>query len=139
MSDCDIIGGFPITQPNCLGCGEPLKPDNAWMTDGCPCNSKLGCNSMNETRWRLLMELQQRQARELESSGFNAVCNRIARDMPAGWQLEISLGASEGSVELTDPEGEDIEFASSRECMLDEVNDALEEAIEIESGAEPAE
>jgi hypothetical protein len=67
MSDTDIIGGFPYAEPNCKGCGKPLQMHNAWMTDGCPCNSKLGINSMNETRWRLLMELQQLQARDLES------------------------------------------------------------------------
>lgn len=55
----DTIGGFPFAHPNCSGCGKPLMLENAWMTDGCPCNSRLGINSMNETRWRLLMELQQ--------------------------------------------------------------------------------
>lgn len=63
--EVDVIGGFPIVDPNCSGCGKPLTIENAWMTDGCSCNSGLGVNSMNETRWRLLMELQQRQAREL--------------------------------------------------------------------------
>lgn len=63
---CDVIGGFDVVDPNCLGCGKPLTIENAWMTDGCPCNTPLGVNSMNETRWRLLMELQQQQSRELE-------------------------------------------------------------------------
>ena len=65
----DIIGGFPAhaNSPNCAGCGKQLVIENAWMTDGCPCNTPLGVNSMNETRWRLLMQLQQAQARELES------------------------------------------------------------------------
>lgn len=58
----DIIGGFPYADPNCKGCGKPLAIENAWMTDGCPCNSELGINSMNETRWRMLMQLQQRQS-----------------------------------------------------------------------------
>lgn len=61
----DIIGGFPIVDPKCQGCGKSLLLANAWMTDGCPCNSPLGVNSMNETRWRLLMELQQIQRRRL--------------------------------------------------------------------------
>lgn len=60
----DVIGGFPYADPNCKGCGKPLAVDNAWMTDGCPCNSELGINSMNETRWRLLMQLQQQQSRQ---------------------------------------------------------------------------
>lgn len=61
----DIIGGFPIIEPNCMGCGKPLLVENAWMTDGCPCNSVLGVNNRNETRWRLLMELQQSQANSM--------------------------------------------------------------------------
>ena len=67
MSECDIIGGFPITSDYCFGCGQSLDIKNAWMTDGCPCNSKLGINSLNETRWRLLMQLQQQQSRLLET------------------------------------------------------------------------
>lgn len=59
--ETDVIGGFPIIDPLCLGCRRPLTIDNAWMSDGCECNSPLGVNSMNETRWRLLMQLQQRQ------------------------------------------------------------------------------
>lgn len=64
----DIIGGFPTADPNCKGCGKPLLTENAWMTDGCPCNSKLGVNSLNETRWRLLMSFQQQQSRALEEA-----------------------------------------------------------------------
>jgi hypothetical protein len=38
----------------CAGCGEPLDPHNAWMDDGCPCNSPLGCNRGNPliSEWR---------------------------------------------------------------------------------------
>lgn len=62
----DVIGGFPYANPNCKGCGKRLTVENAWMADGCPCNSELGINSMNETRWRVLMELQQQQSRGRE-------------------------------------------------------------------------
>jgi hypothetical protein len=65
-TNADIIGGFPYSDPNCKGCGKPLLVENAWMTDGCPCNTPLGVNSLNETRWRLLVNLQQQQAREIE-------------------------------------------------------------------------
>ncbi len=65
MYETDIIGGFPITDPYCKGCGKVLTLENAWMTDGCPCNHVLGVNSMNETRWRLLMMLQQSQQHKL--------------------------------------------------------------------------
>jgi hypothetical protein len=77
MSQSDIIGGFPIVNANCAGCGKPLLVENAWMTDGCPCNTPLGVNSMNETRWRLLMQLQQQQARKIESlAKLNAEVDR---------------------------------------------------------------
>ena len=84
----DIIGGFAIVNPNCNGCGNPLLLENAWMTDGCPCNSVLGVNSMNETRWRLLMTLQQKQARERD--GLLVAC-RAMLDSTGGsqhWQGE---------------------------------------------------
>ena len=55
----DVIGGFPYADPNCKGCGQPLKLENAPVTDGCPCNTPLGVNSMNETRWRLLLQFCQ--------------------------------------------------------------------------------
>lgn len=65
-TEVDVIGGFTINDPNCLGCGKPLLQKNAWMSDGCPCNSPLGVNNQNEKRWRLLMELQQSQSNKLE-------------------------------------------------------------------------
>jgi hypothetical protein len=68
-NEADVISGFPYAEPNCQGCGNPLTVENAWMTDGCPCNTPLGINSMNETRWRLLMQLQQEQSRKLENRG----------------------------------------------------------------------
>jgi hypothetical protein len=61
----DYIGGFITRHPKCGYCGNVLLVENAWMTDGCPCNSPMGVNNSNETRWRLLMELQQKQAAEL--------------------------------------------------------------------------
>jgi hypothetical protein len=54
--DADIIGGFPYSDPNCKGCGKPLDIEHAGLTDGCPCNTPLGVNNMNETRWRLLLQ-----------------------------------------------------------------------------------
>lgn len=59
--ESDIIGGFPVVNPNCAGCGKPLQIENAALTDGCPCNSPLGVNNMNETRWRLLLNAIQNE------------------------------------------------------------------------------
>jgi hypothetical protein len=90
--NCDVIGGFPYADPNCNKCCQPLLLKNAWMTDGCPCNCELGENSMNETRWRLLMELQQQQARELEF---------LRRTSEGG---QIVLSNEEITTDLTDEE-----------------------------------
>ena len=35
----------PEQPKKCNGCGEPLLAENAWMTDGCPCNAPRGVNS----------------------------------------------------------------------------------------------
>ena len=81
----DIIGGFPCVEPDCKGCGKPLLIENAWMTDGCPCNTPLGINSMNETRWRLLMQLQQRQTRRPQPKpGDELLCMVCAHKSPWG-------------------------------------------------------
>ena len=77
--DTDIIGGFSYATPCCDACGNKLLVVNAWMTDGCPCIGPLGCNSMNETRWRLLMELQQRQSMQLANwQRFASYCRSCA-------------------------------------------------------------
>jgi hypothetical protein len=101
--DSDVIGGFPITSLNCQGCNKPLELNNAWMTDGCPCNSSLGCNNQNETRWRLLMQLQQNQSHritELEAEKASGVSGTDPRccdhgfvdKTPADWEhLEAQL------------------------------------------------
>jgi len=34
----------PEMRPICRGCGKPLLPENLWMADGCPCNSRRGIN-----------------------------------------------------------------------------------------------
>lgn len=59
MVKTDTIGGFPYAEPDCKGCGKPLLLENSMVTDGCGCNTPLGINSMNETRWRLLMTYTQ--------------------------------------------------------------------------------
>lgn len=86
--DVDVIGGFPERSDNCKGCGNPLLLGNAWMTDGCPCNSPLGVNSMNETRWRLLMQLQQIQSREIETLKHHYEMLRL--QIPPGNEVSLN-------------------------------------------------
>ena len=88
MPRADFIGGFPFADPNCKGCNKPLTLENAWSTDGCPCNSPLGVNNMNETRWRLLMQLQQKQSFQLAT----------ARKMAAALQGIVSAHEAEGHI-----------------------------------------
>jgi len=59
---------FYAPEQPCRGCGKPLELANAWMEDGCPCNSLAGVNNLNAFRWYLLQQLQQQQSRELEES-----------------------------------------------------------------------
>ena len=83
----DVIGGFPYASPNCKGCGRPLLLENAWMADGCPCNHPLGINSMNETRWRLLMKLQQGQTLAIQAAreALEAALPTLNKFSPTAW------------------------------------------------------
>ncbi len=104
----DIIGGFPDARPGCRGCLQPLTIENAWMTDGCPCNSPLGVNSMNETRWSLLMELQQRHVGLLRKIGTPEIGTEIRRALdeaepttPACKKMHVPGGMAQHAV-ITD-------------------------------------
>lgn len=70
-------------------------------------------------------------------AGFNELWNRVARDLPAGWQLCVTVaGAAAGAaVELVDPEGDDHEFPSNHEHLAEEVADALDYACEVTRAA----
>lgn len=65
-----LMGGsdrYAVERP-CTGCGKPLLLENAWMEDGCPCNTVAGVNNRNLYRWRLLHDLQQKQSHELSQA-----------------------------------------------------------------------
>jgi hypothetical protein len=56
---CRDLRGYATTEPGkqpgvCGGCGQPLLKENAWMEDGCPCNTKAGVNHGNQliSDWR---------------------------------------------------------------------------------------
>lgn len=61
----------------------------------------------------------------------NAIEN-AARTLPDGFRIEIVIEKNSGSVSLLDPDGNDHDFPSNRECLTDEINDATEHAIEME-------
>jgi hypothetical protein len=45
-----MASGYPVSRriepraPTCRACGDWLRHKNAWMEDGCPCNSRRGVN-----------------------------------------------------------------------------------------------
>lgn len=55
-----------VEQP-CRGCGKALVVENAWMEDGCPCNTPAGVNNLNLYRWKLLHDLQQQHSYQLSA------------------------------------------------------------------------
>lgn len=52
----------------CNGCGKSLRPENAWMEDGCPCNTPKGANDGNQviSDWR--RDAQQQTSRDLTAA-----------------------------------------------------------------------
>lgn len=66
-----------------------------------------------------------------KSTTFNDVVDRVCRDLPGGYTMAVHLELNSGHVSLDGPDGEEIEFPSNYECLLDQVNDALEHACEL--------
>lgn len=119
----DIIGGFAHASPNCRGCGKPLTVENANLTDGCPCNSPLGVNSTNETRWRLLMELQQKTQRSLEAAKSTSFAWLVELEPGKGVPQYLGIRGSFGSEPCgvpewtTDPNNA-LRFARQQDAIL---------------------
>jgi len=63
---------------------------------------------------------------------YDAVEN-ACENLPDGFKIEIYLERNSGCVSLTDPNGDEHDFPSNRENMVDEVNDAVEHAKELDS------
>ncbi len=85
-----------------------------------------------ELATKLLSIAIQETAEANLAAGFNALCNKVAGTLPPGWTLAIELERDSGGVTLTNPNGEDVDFPSNVESTHDEVNDALEHAIDLE-------
>ena len=60
------------------------------------------------------------------------VFNNAAKNLPEGFRIEIVIEKNGGSVSLLDPDGNDHDFPSNRECMADEINDAVVHAVSME-------
>lgn len=55
--------------------------------------------------------------------------NKICEHLPEGWRITISLESDAGDVELTDQDGDDVDFPSNRETFAGTLRDALEYAM----------
>jgi hypothetical protein len=101
------VGGEP-TDSNCSGCGAALAKENAWMEDGCPCNSPRGCNDgnqrisdwrselLNETKAKLAeVERENKQLREQVAQGGPLNAERWTLDELLA-QLEQWKGVASG-------------------------------------------
>lgn len=73
----------PVYSNKCNGCGKPFVIENAWMEDGCPCNSAQGINDNNMRRWKLLHDLQQQDSRALEKAKKTITRVEAERDAKA--------------------------------------------------------
>jgi hypothetical protein len=81
------------------------------------------------------------QAAELERLRADArlyrAVERAAKELPAGWEIEINIMQGSAGVILSDEFGFDVEFPTNHERLDEEVDDALEAAIAAErKGAE---
>jgi len=79
--------------------------ENAWMSEGCPCNSKPGCNTINGTRWRLLRDLQQQQSDELAAAMAEVERLKEAANIALGHVVELSDAWMRGVIRESDGNG----------------------------------
>jgi len=86
---------FYASAEPCRGCGAPLLLENAWMFDGCPCNTPAGVNDGNLYRWRLLGELQQKG----EHQRSKAEALLAQREAELAQQVKIISPLTEGEKE----------------------------------------
>ncbi len=59
---------------------------------------------------------------------FNDLCNRVAKELPDGWRLNIELEQGAGTVELYDRHGGKFDFDSFGEG-IESISQAVLEAL----------
>jgi hypothetical protein len=62
---------------------------------------------------------------------FDRVINVLARDLPQGYDVSISVERHGGAVLLEGPDGENIDYPSNHETVMESVEDALAHAREL--------
>lgn len=63
----------------------------------------------------------------------NAI-QRAAAELPAGWEIRLSVEHEGGGVELLDEDGNQVDFPSNHERLVDTVNDAIAAALAASQG-----
>lgn len=58
------------------------------------------------------------------------IANEVCGALPEGWQISIALERDSGDVDLWDEEGEREEFPTNYESLEQQIQDALEHAVE---------
>jgi hypothetical protein len=61
----------------------------------------------------------------------NEAANLTAQFLPEGWEVQISMEKDSGTIELYNPEGDLVEFPTAYETFADQLNDAIEFAIQL--------
>lgn len=64
------------------------------------------------------------------ANNLDCALDPLANQIPEGFELRITIGFHSATVELFDPDGEEIEFASNRESIGNEIRDAIAYACE---------
>ena len=75
--------------------------------------------------------------KKLDESIENAIENACEK-LPNQFWIDVSIERNAGTVELYDGDGDGVDFPSNRECMADEINDAVEHAIELQAAEDAA-
>lgn len=72
-------------------------------------------------------------ARTTKDSLLIDTLNRLARDMPSGYYIQIHVEKDSGYVELFGPDKTEIEFPSNMETLAEQLDDAFQFACDLAS------
>lgn len=64
-----------------------------------------------------------------EHAEVGAALERAAMVLPEDWEITVGVEKGAGWVELYDPDGNYIEFASNRETLSEQIGDAIDHAV----------
>ncbi|MDI1331266.1 hypothetical protein [Pseudomonas sp.] len=144
MSEPKVIYLGPACEAD-TGDGRTWAEDNPWPD--CECGHRPVQYVLGETFERMKAERDALQLRlnaadqridELESvPALYQQVQRAAGDLPDGWEILICIEKGSGSVDLVDPDGSVVEFATNDERLDYTVSDAIDHALSDAGTATP--